>query len=114
MRACACNVNGVDVRLVLRALFSQRTLCATACVCVTNYVMFSLLFVCLCVCLSVCLSAKTCERICMKFSGKVGNGPMDKRLNFGGDRITDQDDPYRDTGKTCLGGGLLSPCASSY
>jgi len=44
---------------------------------------------CLSVCLSVCFSAtlrkKTFERICMKFSGKVGNRPMDKRLNFGGD-----------------------------
>ena len=36
----------------------------------------------------------------MKFSGKVGNEPINKRLNFGGDP-----DPYRDTGKTCLGGG---------
>jgi len=46
----------------------------------------------------------------MKFSGKVGNGPTNKRLNFGGD--TDPDpylairnpDPYRVTGRTCLGG----------
>jgi len=44
----------------------------------------------------------------MKFSGKVGNGPMDKRLNFGGDP-----DPYRDTGKVCLGGGMHCPSASS-
>jgi len=56
-------------------------------------------------CLSVCLSVratlrkKTSERICIKFSGKVGNGPMNKWLNVGGDL-----DPYRDTGKTCLGG----------
>jgi len=44
------------------------------------------------VCLSVCLSVsnfaqKNSERICMKFSGKVGNGPMNKRLDFGGDPV---------------------------
>jgi len=44
------------------------------------------LFVCL---LAIC--AKTSERICMKFSGKVGNGPMNKWLNFGGDLVTDPD-----------------------
>jgi len=27
---------------------------------------------------------KTSKRICMKFSGKVGNGPVNKWLNFGG------------------------------
>jgi len=53
--------------------------------------------------LFVCLSAsasnfakQTFERICMKFSGMVGNGPVNKWLNFGGD-------PDRDTGRTCLG-----------
>ena len=44
------------------------------------------MFSSLSVCLSVCLCAKTSERICMKFSGKVGNGPVNKCLNFGGDR----------------------------
>jgi len=41
----------------------------------------------------------------MKFSCKVGNGPMNKRLNFGGNP------DYRsgDTGKTCLGGGMPVP-----
>jgi len=36
---------------------------------------------CLSVCLFVCwqLCAKTSERICMKFSGKVGNGPISRR-----------------------------------
>jgi len=36
--------------------------------------------VCLSVCLSVCqqLCAKTSKRICVKFSGKVGNGPMNE------------------------------------
>ena len=48
----------------------------------------------------------------MKFSGKVGNGPVNKRLNVAG-RNPDQD-PYRDTGKTCLGGGMHCPSASSY
>ena len=48
--------------------------------------MFSSLFVCLSVCLFLSnFAQKTSERICMKFSGKVGNRPMNKRLNFGGD-----------------------------
>jgi len=51
----------------------------------------------------------------MKFSGRVGNGPMNERLNFGGDKNHGPDpDPYRDTGKTCLGGGMHCPSASSY
>jgi len=35
----------------------------------------------------------------MKFSGKVGNRPMNKWLNFGGDPDTDNmdPDPYFDT-----------------
>jgi len=41
------------------------------------------------VCLSVCLLATLRKNfriwICMKFSGKVGNGPVNKRLNFGND-----------------------------
>jgi len=37
-----------------------------------------------CLSLSACLAQKTSERICMKFSEKVGNGPLNKRLNFGG------------------------------
>ena len=41
------------------------------------------------VCLSVCLLATLRKNfriwICMKFSGKVGNGPVNKRLNFGDD-----------------------------
>jgi len=39
------------------------------------------------VCLFACqqLCAKTSKRICMKFSGKVGNGPVNKILNSGGD-----------------------------
>jgi len=37
--------------------------------------------------LSVCyqLCARTSKRICIKFSGKVGNGPFNNWLNFGGD-----------------------------
>ena len=31
------------------------------------------------------LCAKSSERICMNFSGKVSNEPVNKRLNFGGD-----------------------------
>jgi len=80
--------------------------------------------VCLSVYLSVCLTVsnfaqKTSERICMKFSGKIGNGPMNKRLNFGGD--PDRGSGYRyGSGsisrhwyKTCLGGGMHCPSASS-
>jgi len=44
----------------------------------------------------------------MKLSGKVGNGSVNKRLNFGGYY------PYRDTGKRCLGGGIHCPSASSF
>ena len=45
--------------------------------------------ICNCRCLSVCwqLCAETSKRICRKFSGKVGNGPMNKWLNFAGIRI---------------------------
>jgi len=42
----------------------------------------------------------------MKFSGKVGNGPMNKILVA--IRIMDPD-----PGKTCLGGGMHCPGASS-
>jgi len=76
----------------------------------------------------------------MKFSGKVGNGPMNKRLNFGGDpdhrldtdivfRIrhyldirkvvnghksaAHADSPDGDTGKTYLGRGMHCLIASS-
>jgi len=76
----------------------------------------------------------------MKFSGKVGNGPTNKRLNFGGDlaqrldieivfRIrhyweirkvvnghksaSHTDSPDGDTGKTCPGGGMHCSSASS-
>ena len=40
---------------------------------------------CLFVCLSVSNFAQTSRQICMKFPGKVGNGPMNKWLHFGGD-----------------------------
>jgi len=76
----------------------------------------------------------------MKLSGNVGNGPMNKRLNFGGDpdhyldtRIVSQICHYWEiqnvvnghksaahtdsidgsTGKTCLGGAMHCPSASS-
>jgi len=48
----------------------------------------------------------------MKFSGKVGNGPLNKWLTFGGNPDTDPD-PDRDSGETCLGGGMRCPSASS-
>jgi len=77
----------------------------------------------------------------MKFSGKVGNGPMNKCLNFGGDpdhrldtgivfRIrhyrenckvvngrkaaAHTDSPDGGTGTTCLGGGMHCPSASGW
>jgi len=55
----------------------------------------------------------------MKVPGKVCNGPVNKclSLNFGGapdhGLFTDPD-PYLYTGKTCLGGGVHCPNASSY
>jgi len=98
---------------------------------------------CLSVCLSVCqqLRTKTSDRICVKFFKKVGNGPVDKCLNFGGDpdhrldtmivfRIrhyweirkvvnnrhksaVHTNSPDGGTDKTCLGGGMHCPSASS-
>jgi len=76
----------------------------------------------------------------MKFSGKVGNGPMNKGLNFGGDpdhcldtKIVFRIRPYWEirkvvnghksaaytdsadagSGKTCLAGGMHCPSGSS-
>jgi len=46
--------------------------------------MFSSLFVCLSVSNFV---QKLQKRICIKFSGKIGNGPMNEWLNFGGDPV---------------------------
>jgi len=43
---------------------------------------------CLFVCSLATLFKKTSQRICMQFSGKVGNGPMNKWSNFGGDLVT--------------------------
>jgi len=76
----------------------------------------------------------------MKFSGKVGNGPVNKWFNFGGDldhrldtgivfrirhywetrqvvnghSFMNTDSPDGGTGKTCLGRGRHCPIASSY
>ena len=54
----------------------------------------------------------------MKFSGKVGKWQWaNERLNFVVIRITDADtdpDPYRDTVKTCLCGGMHCSSASSF
>jgi len=96
--------------------------------------MFSSLFV------QYQLCAKTSKRICIRFSVKVGNGPVNKRLNFGGDQdhrldtgivfrihhyweirkvvnehksAAHTDSPDGGTGKTCLGGGMHCPNASS-
>jgi len=54
----------------------------------------------------------------MRFSGKVGNGPMNKRLNFGDDPDHGSESGYRypdrerDTSKTCLGGNMNCLSAS--
>jgi len=78
----------------------------------------------------------------MKFSGKVGNGQVNKWLNVDGDPVDDRldagivfrvhhyweaqkvvnghksaahtDSPDCCTGKTCLGGGMHYPSASSF
>jgi len=53
----------------------------------------------------------------MKFSLKVGNGPVNKLLNFGGDPDPDTDpirDPDRDTGKTRLRRSMHCPIASGF
>ena len=42
---------------------------------------------------------------------RVGNCPINKSLNFGDDP---DPGPYRDAGKTCLGGGMHCPSAPSY
>jgi len=53
-------------------------------------------------CLFVCqqLCAKTSEQICMKFSGMDGNGPLNKRLNFGGEPNHESTHQDCHTGKT--------------
>ena len=51
----------------------------------------------------------------MKFSGKVGNGPLNKWLNFGGNPDHGSGSgSVCNTGKTCLGGGVHCPSAASY
>jgi len=47
----------------------------------------------------------------VKFSGKVGSGPVNELLTFGGDPDTDTD-TVPDLGKTCLGRGMHCPSAS--
>ena len=68
--------------------------------------------VCLSVCLSVSNFAQTSERICVIAQWAIEN----KRLNFGGD--PDHGSGYESgygsgSGKTCLGGGMHCPSASS-
>jgi len=90
-------------------------------------------FVALCLSVRQQLCAKTSERICMKFSAKIGNGPVNKSLNFGcdpDDRLDTEivfrirhyrkiwkvingtksaahtDSPVGGTGMTCHGGGI--------
>ena len=88
---------------------------------------FALLFLCCLlllppprrICLFVCLLVTLHQNFRtdlheMKFSGKVGNGPVNKWLNFVGD--PDRRSVWtvsRYTGKTCLGGGMHCSSASS-
>jgi len=83
---------------------------------------------CLFVCLSVCLpisnfAQKLPNGFAWKFSGKVGNGPVNNGLNFGGDPGHGSGSGYgyrsrfwsvsvRDTDKKCLSGGVHCPGAS--
>ena len=46
---------------------------------------YVIVIVCLLFVSLLATSRKTCERICVKLSGKVGNGPINKWLSFGGD-----------------------------
>ena len=93
--------------------------------------------ICLRRCLFLCyqLCAETFEPICMKFSVKVGNGPVNKMIKFRLATVTvfridhyweigkvvnghksgaHTDSPDGGTGKTCFGGGMHCPSASSF
>ena len=62
-------------------------------------------------CLSVCLLATLRNNFLMDLHEIFGEGwqwAVNKRLNFGGNPH-----PYCETGKTCLGGGMHCPSASS-
>jgi len=63
-------------------------------------------------CSFVCLLATLHKnvRTSIKFSGTVDNGPTNKT----NDKIFVAIDLDRDTGKTCLGGGMHCPSASSF
>jgi len=50
----------------------------------------------------------------MKFLGTVGNWPVNKRSNFGGNPDHGSGYTYRDTGRICLGEGMHCPSASSF
>ena len=70
-------------RCELSSVCSVRVVIVTS----TKEVLCIIVVVCLSVCLFDCqqLCTTTSERTCMKFSGKVGNGPVNKWLHFGGD-----------------------------
>jgi len=81
------------------------------------------MFLSLSVCLSVCLLASLCKKFQMDlheiFSGTVGNRPVIKWLNFGGDSDHGsgsgyESDPGHYTCKTCLGRGMHCSSASSF
>jgi len=57
--------------------------------------------------MSVCLLATLCKNFgtyLHEIFREVGNGPVNRWFNFG---FGGDPDPYRDTGKTYLGGGML-------
>ena len=75
-------------------------------------VMFSSLFVCL----SVCLSATLRKKIWTDLHEIIREGwqwANEQTIRFWW-RSGPYTDPYSDTGKTCLGGGMHCPSASSF
>jgi len=78
--------------------------------------MFSSLSVCLFVCLFVSnFAQKLPNRFAWNFQGRLAVGQWTNDKILVAIWITDADaDPYRDTGKTCLGRGMHCPSASSY
>ena len=71
-----------------------------------------------CLCLLVSKFAQKARTDLHEIFSRCWQWPINKSLNLGGDLdqgygITDPD-PYRDTGKKCLGGGMHCHSASSF
>jgi len=69
IRRALAEVCDVPEVLVIVIITSPRRLCFRRCLSVSNFAQ----------------KLPSPRRTCMKFSWKVGNGPMNNRLNFGGD-----------------------------